>query len=318
VRENPSDLERRLSDLAQRTGAAVYRAETGWVEEGVNFGSRSVVRLRRPSIALVWDTPSDSTSAGAARFVLEREYGYPVTPVRAAELSRTDLRAFNVLILPDETASWKYSDVLEGAAIDNLSDWVSAGGTIIGIGSAVSFLASEEADLLAVTAEGSTSPDRTSKIAKETDGAAPGRILAADADFQKAIEADDEPGDSPPVAILRARLDPENWLCAGLKETVDVMSQGSPVYSPIKLDKGVNAAIFQSADQVVASGFLWKENRAQLAHKPLAIVQPWDQGLVIGFTADPNYHGHSDGVGLLFLNAVFRSSAHTSAGGAGE
>ena len=54
--------------------AETHSTDTGWVEEGVNLGSNSVVRLRRPSVALVWDTPTDSASAGAARFVLGREF----------------------------------------------------------------------------------------------------------------------------------------------------------------------------------------------------------------------------------------------------
>ena len=96
-----------------------------------------------------------------------------------------------------------------------------------------------------------------------------------------------------------------------MKATVDVLSQGRPIFTPIKLDKGVNAAVFQGSDQVVASGYLWKENRDQIAYKPFVVVQPYGRGMVIGFTADPNYRGYTDGAGLLFLNAVFRSPGHT-------
>jgi len=37
------------------------------------------------------------------------------------------------------------------------------------------------------------------------------------------------------------------------------------------------------------------------------IAQPLGRGIVIGFTADPNFRGHLDGLNVLFLNAVFRS-----------
>ena len=67
---------------AHETGADVYATNSGWVEDGVNFGSRWVVPVRKPAIAMAWDTPAQSGSAGAARFVLERQYGYPVTPIR--------------------------------------------------------------------------------------------------------------------------------------------------------------------------------------------------------------------------------------------
>ena len=64
---------------------------------------------------------------------------------------------------------------------------------------------------------------------------------------------------------------------------------------------------------MVASGYLWKQNREQIAHKPLVIAQPYGRGIVIGFTADPTYRGYTDGAMLLFLNAVFRSPGHTGA-----
>ena len=142
--------------------------------------------------------------------------------------------------------------------VDNISEWVSGGGTIIGISGAVSFLASEEADLLAVAPESLVRAGKDFHNGQRNRSVAPrhGRLLAADADFRKAIEAVEEPTDSLPVAILQARLDPEQWLCAGLKETVDVMSQGTPVFSPIKLDKGVNAAIFPDSESGSGLGVL--------------------------------------------------------------
>jgi hypothetical protein len=259
----------------------------------------------------VWDAPTSATSAGAARFALEREIGYPVTPIRGSQLATADLSRFNVLILPDEASSRKYSDVLNEAALGQLDEWVNAGGTLIGISGAVSFLASEAVDLLAVARENSAHSRKLLENRERSEGRAPGRLLADDAEFREAIKAEEEPPDNAPGAILRARIDPEHWLTAGLKETIDVLSHGRFIFTPIKLDKGVNAAIFQGPDQVVASGYLWKENRDQLAHKPLAIVQPEGRGVVIGFTADPNYRGYTDGAKLLFMNAVFRSSGHT-------
>jgi hypothetical protein len=309
VRDNPPDLATKLAEMARSTGASVTAASTAWVEEGVNFGSRSVVRLRRPSIALAWDTPATATSAGATRFVLEREFGYPVTPVRASQLATADLSGFTVLILPDESPLRKYAGVLGETGIDRLDEWVNAGGTLIAISGAVSFLASEEADFLAVAPENSASPRKPEKQ-ERSGGRVPGRLLGGEADLRAAIEAGEHPPDIAPGAILRAQIDPEHWLTAGLKETIDVLSQGRLIFTPIKLDKGVNAAIFQKADQVVASGYLWKENRDQIANKPLAIVQRQGRGIVIGFTADPNYRGYTDGAELLFMNAVFRSSGH--------
>jgi hypothetical protein len=39
-------------------------------------------------------------------------------------------------------------------------------------------------------------------------------------------------------------------------------------------------------------------------------VQTEGRGVVIGFTADPNFRAYLDGMQLLFANAVFRGPAH--------
>jgi len=36
---------------------------------------------------------------------------------------------------------------------------------------------------------------------------------------------------------------------------------------------------------------------------------------VIGFTVDPNFRAYTDGLNVLFLNAIFRGPAHARIGG---
>jgi hypothetical protein len=119
--------------------------------------------------------------------------------------------------------------------------------------------------------------------------------------------------DSAPGAILRARIRPDYWLTAGMGESVNVMVEGRDIYAPIKADKGVNAAYFEAAGKLVASGHLWSENQKQMAYKPLVVSQASGRGVVVGFTADPNFRGMQDGMNLLFLNAVFRGPGHARA-----
>ena len=85
---------------------------------------------------------------------------------------------------------------------------------------------------------------------------------------------------------------------------------GRAIYTPIKMDKGYNAATFAGPDQVLASGYIWDEYRKQLAFKPFVVVQKDGRGNLIGFTGDPNFRAYLDGLNLLFLNAVFRGPGH--------
>ena len=79
---------------------------------------------------------------------------------------------------------------------------------------------------------------------------------------------------------------------------------------PLKLDKRINSAYFLGVDKPLVSGYMWEENRKQLAYKPLVMIERQGQGNVIGFTFDPNFRAYRDGINVLFLNAVFRDPPH--------
>jgi len=312
VKDNRADLPETLEKLARSTGADLQATDSGWVDEGANFGSRYSFRLLKPSVALAWDRPTSSASAGSARFVLEREFLYPVSAVRASSLATTDLSRFQVLILPDAMGEG-YAQVLGARGFERLRNWVSAGGTLIGIGGAVSYLADPKLKLLAVQQEEIPREPTPKKpeVAEAKEGRVPGKLLTSEQEYQKAIQADTELPDRTLGVMLRARLDPDHWLTAGLGETVNAVVSGRAIFTPVKLDKGVNAALFLGPDRLLASGYLWEENRKQLAYKPLVILGREGRGLIVGFAADPNFRAYLDGMSLLFVNAVLRGPAHT-------
>ncbi|MDX2151046.1 MAG: M14 family metallopeptidase [Bryobacteraceae bacterium] len=324
VKQNPPTLSETVSKLAASAGAEVVATNTGWVEEGVNFGSNYVMAVRKPSIALLWDQPTSSQSAGHTRFVIERQYGYPVTPIRTSSLNATDLARFNVIIVPD---GFTYSGPLASAAV-RLRDWVRAGGTIIGIGGAVSWMSEPAVGLLATSEEylvrdtPPASSGRPADAPKPADPAkpearTPGKLLNSEADYLKAIQPERESPDSVAGVLVRAKTDPDHWAAAGLPETLHVLVNGSRIYAPLKLDRGANVAVFEAPDKLLAGGYLWEENRKQLGYKPFLMVQREGRGNVVAFTADPNYRAYMDGLNIAFLNAVFRGPSRTR-GGVGE
>jgi hypothetical protein len=88
-----------------------------------------------------------------ARMLTQRQYNYPVTPVRTELLATADLSRFSVIILPEAGPGAGYSGVFGTNGPRRLKDWVAAGGTLIGIGSATSFLADPRTGLLAISQE---------------------------------------------------------------------------------------------------------------------------------------------------------------------
>jgi hypothetical protein len=314
VAANPPDLGDRLARLARETGAEVYGTNSGWVEDGVNFGSRYVVPIRKPAIAIAWDTPAYSGSAGTARFVLERQYGYPVTPIRTAQLGGTDLSKFQVIILP---SGGNYANTLGESGVQRVKDWVAAGGTIVALGDAVNFLGNSKVELLELLQENALRDGDEKKAEKAEKGSTrvPGTAIANESDFDKITRAATELPDSVPGAIARVRIRPDYWLTAGMGDTVHTMVEGRAIYAPVKADKGINAAYYDAADKLVVSGHLWAENKKQMAFKPLLVSGTSGRGVVVGFTQDPNFRAIGDGLNLLFLNAIFRGPAHARSAG---
>jgi len=318
VPKNPADLAQTVQGLAQTctppTQAGSIKAPTS---EAITCS-----RCR---------AQKSGTAAGATRFVLERQYGYPVSVVRTPQLANGDLSQFNVVILPDAGGfggGESYASILGSAGMRRLKDWVQAGGTLIGVGSgAVTFLADARSQLLSISQENQPRATGETPRAAERSGSAPtpstgappaadarvpGKLLASEADFEKAIQPDTDQPDSLHGVLLRAKVDPEHWSTAGAPDTVNVLVQGRSIFTPIKMDKGINAAYYAGPDQLLASGYMWEQNRKQLAFKPFEVVQRDGRGFIIGFTSDPNFRGYMDGLNILFLNAAFRGPAHTA------
>lgn len=309
VKENPATLAAEMEKLAAAHGIEVFGTDTGWVEDGVNFGSRYVLPLRRPAVALAWDQPAAASSAGHTRFVLERQFGMPLTVIRGQQLASADLSRFHALILPDAGPGPGYSGVLGANGLRRIKDWVAGGGTLVAIGGAVSYLADPKVGLLAVSQENRVRQGDPPKKQDNPDGRVPGKLYTKREEFEKEIQAETELPDPVAGVLAKATLDSEHWMSAGLGPTVTAMVDGRAIFTPLKLDKGFNPAVFAGPEEVVASGYMWEDNRKQLAYKPLVMVQREGRGQVIAFTADPNFRAFTDGMNILLLNALLRGPA---------
>jgi len=307
VAENPANVHELV--VKAQGYAEIVASDTGWVESGVNLGSRATFLMKKPAIGLAWDRPVAANAAGAVKWMLERQYGYPVTAVRMASLATADLSKFDVLILPDATGD--YGAALGAGAIRRLKEWVGSGGTVIGMEAGVEFLADAKVGLLATAREQLAVEKKVEAVKPDAGGQVPGKVLGSEADYLQAIAPEKEQLDTVQGILAVAKTDPDHWLTAGVQPTVTALLQGRTVFSPLKMNAGTNVAYFAGADQLLASGYLWDESRKQFAYKPLVMVQREGRGHVIGFTQDPNFRGYMDGLNVLFLNAVFRGVAHS-------
>ena len=311
VTDNPPDIHIIVESLAAQTGANVVSVNDSWVTDGPSFGSANVVRFNIPKIAMAWDRPTVSYSAGNTRFVIERQFDFPVTPIRVNQLRTADLSRYQVLILP-LTSGAGYKAALGESGIDNLKGWVERGGVLISLGNATRFLADPDVDLIAIRREKAVvEVEEDEKDDEDSEEATvDGQYLTELEEYEEQIVPLDDDPDAVAGALVRADVDQEHWLTAGVAPVVNVLVRGTDVYTPIRLNDGFNVARFQGPNDLLASGYIWEENRRQLAYKPFLVSQSQGVGQVIAFTQDPTVRAYMDGLNVMLMNAIFRGAAH--------
>ncbi len=309
VADNPQNIHQQLTDIAQETGAEVIAVNDSWVTEGPSFGSANVVRFNQPRVAMAWDEPTTAYSAGNTRFVIERQFGYPVTPIRVDRLRSADLRHYQVLILPLMSGGG-YESALGTSGVENLTRWVEQGGVLIGLGNATRFLSDPDVDLLSVRRERAVVEVEAPEDEEAEEATVEGSYLTSAEEYDDRVVALEDSPDSVAGVLVRADVHPEHWLSAGVAPVLNVLIRGSDIYTPIRINDGVNVARFQGPDELLASGYIWDENRRQLAYKPFVLQESRGAGEVIAFTQDPTVRAYLDGLNVIMMNAIFRGSAH--------
>lgn len=312
-RSNDDDLAAKIITIAQASGAQVQGVNSSWVTQGPSFGSSNTVTMSAPKIAMAWDNPVNSLSAGNTRFVIERQFNYPVTAIRTHTLKSANLSNYQVLILP----SGDYKDYLGKSGAENIKQWVKRGGVLITLGKATQFAAEHDIALLNVKRERAfkAKPDDNAKAAKdvkvvEGESMVDGQLFATKNELVTASENLKESPDFVAGVLANIEVDQEHWLTAGVHNKLTAIAYGKDIYTPIKLASGKNLAWFTDAENVLASGYLWQENKKQLAYKPYLIHQPMGRGMVIAYTQEPTTRAYLDGLNVMLMNTIFRAAAH--------
>ena len=297
--ENPADLNAKLAALIVKHGAEVVPIDSTWVDEGTSLGSNDVAALKAPKVLMVWDTPTNSLSAGWMRFALERRFGVGVTAVRTASLGRANFNDYDVIVMP----SGNYAGQINDGVLNRIKDWLRAGGTMVTVAEASRWATGSNVGLLDTTGllkDGRPDvPPPSGGGGGNNNAPKPGEF-----DYDKAIQPDRERPASQPGAILNVTLDTNHWLTAGNDGQTQVMIEGNRVFAPLKLNSGRNVGIYATKDKLIASGLIWPDAQDILVQKAFLMHQPFGQGHVIAFAEEPNYRAFTEGTMLLFMNAV--------------
>ncbi|WP_100642559.1 M14 family metallopeptidase [Alteromonas facilis] len=341
--DNPSNttLVQQVTAMADKFGLGLSAHSSGFGEgELPDWGGRHFKLLTRPQIGLLSQGNVSSYDVGATWWGIDHYLGVRHSQINMNLLNRTDLRRYNVLILPDTYGK------LEDAHIKMLNEWVKQGGTLIAHGSSAGKLAKEEG--LSKVRQIQDSFDKASdyNIALQREWLAIQNSFDASATASHILpQRVDYPWDSdrktpskdalkqqdewqrifmPRGSMVAGRADALHWMTFGVNETLPLLYGRQPV---LMAGKGVEAVMrvgvfndssketdasestwyAQPKDQdtyVRMSGLLWPEAAQRIAHSAYVTREASGKGQVILFSGQPNFRGATKGANRLLLNAV--------------
>ncbi|MEM9312962.1 MAG: M14 family metallopeptidase, partial [Pseudomonadota bacterium] len=269
ARANGEDALARIEALSSEVGAETVRLASSWVEEGPNWGSGRFATLTAPKVAIAWDEGVSQLSAGALRFILEQRLGLPVTPIRTNRFGRTDFSDYDVILVPEGAPA----GVMGSGGLSNLRRFVERGGVLVAVGRSLDAFTRGDDPMLSVTREAALGRDLSSPEGETGGALAKGSAIADEDDYRAVIQDERARPDVLPGALLNVVADTNSFLSAGYDEGGVVNATGSAVYTPLSRANGLNAIRFASADDLIASGYVWGENQQQLAYKPYLMAQ---------------------------------------------
>jgi hypothetical protein len=337
---NADSAHEAIAKLAADLGVRVIAANTGFADEGdTGVGGESVVSLKAPKIAMVADEAVDQTSYGSIWWTLDR-YGIPFTPMTVANIRSNGLKGYNVLILPDGSAS-RYMSLFGTGGVSTLKSFASDGGTVITVRGASVFAALKDVGLTTSKLVGSADDEQKGKTSDDgsetakpttspspTPAPKPGAKRAASetnpnpAEDLRFDKADGAAPALPPIAspsanankvpealpgsIMRATVDRTTYLTYGLEQDeLPVLLASGYFFRYSK--EGSNALVFDAKPKrpLTLSGFVWEGNTERLlAGTAYVIDEPTGSGHVILFAEEPFFRGIFRSTTRPFFNSI--------------
>lgn len=310
--------------------------------EVADIGGEHFHLLATPRIAVLSESPVDSSDFGSIWFTLDERYHLPATYLPSESLPYADLRRYNVLIAPNGA-----EDALTSAS-DNLQAWIESGGTLIAIGSSAFAIARDDGlsdarelnDVLdeldeyeiAVLREWAAEADVLDADALWTHGATAGEPSYPwdEVNLDRGSEEESKRRDAwqrqfmPPGTILATRTDDEHWLTIGCGSDLPVLFGSRRVLmakdnveAPLRygvLEDDAAAEEPRRAGwctipagkelRLRMSGLLWPEAAHRIANAAAVTREGVGEGQIILFPDPPTFRAASLGATRVFLNAA--------------
>lgn len=302
---NTAEIHDRINELAGTYSLTIYSAKSGYTDHGMDLGSDRAIRLKKPKIIVVTDSPVSSESYGAIWSMFDNQYGVDFTPVKIDRLGWMDLHDYTAIIFPDDWSGGQgYKSQLDSNVVQKIKTWIAGGGTFIGLEGGAAFASGSVGKIAGVKIKEKKKPSEK-KDQKPED--------------KKDEKKDDKPSEETlekmmtveqrvrknrleyiPGTMLKVKLDNSHPLGFGYDSVITVLKTSGTMYE--LSDRGYNVGIYPKSPRL--SGYMSKESEKLLGETPSIVHEQLGAGNIVLFADDLNFRMFWDNLNRIFFNSI--------------
>ncbi len=273
----------KVKSILQPISASVTAIATGFADKGPDMGSPDIKYISAPKIACITGDDAGPNASGEIWHFFEQQINYPVTMLDAGGLKVSNLKNFDVIIIPDGY----YKLLSEKNSTDDLKNWVRQGGRLI---------------LLEGAANQIATGDWGVKLKKEEEKKEEDKKKNEYENLKVYSNRDrDEIPTYIPGAIYEVALDNSHPLAFGYGNTYYTLKQNSDF---LEFSKNAwNVGVIKKNKKT--SGFAGFKVTEKLNDGAVLTVQEMGRGQIIYFIDNPMFRSFWYNGKLLFFNAAF-------------
>lgn len=278
--KNIPDFAAELTKLANQHGRVLVPTMTSFSDNGTDFGSPDIKLVPNNRVAILRGSGTSSLNYGALWHYFETQLKYPITSIDTDDFSASDLKHMDVLILP---SGW-YSRTLSGNTLDEIKEWVRAGGKVIAMDRAVGFF------------EGKEGFDLEANKNEEDKDEDSGNLTPYDQREKESVK------NFITGSIYQVTIDPSHPMAFGYDDTYFSLKLGSRSYK--FLENGYNVGIIKGEAKSVA-GFSGSEAKAKLTNSLVFGEARMGRGSIVYMVDDVVFRAFWVNGKLFLANSLF-------------
>lgn len=276
--KNIKDFNSLLAGAAHTCHKKLVATQTGFVEDGKDFGSGYIQMVPKVKVAVLSGEPTSSLRFGEIWHFFEQQLKYPVSVLDADYIKQVDLSEYDVLILPDGSG---YKQFMDEKALAWIKEWVSEGGRLIAMGASIKSINGKD---------GFEIDARESKKDTVVTTVQPYEITQRE-QIKSEITG----------AIFKARVDPTHPLAYGYGDTYFTLKLGDDSYDYLK----EGTVVYLEDTPKPVAGFAGSEALKKMGKTVVFGAAQHGSGQVIYMVDNPLFRGFWENGKLFFANALF-------------